>query len=201
MSDIKEPIQKRAIEKRLKLIESAKKVFNDKGYHNTYIKDITGESGISTGLFYKYFKDKNDIYEEVVKLLIKKEMKVVLEFRDRMTKKDNKKQVIKSYIENRLEMIPYKRIMEEFQILIEENEPIKEFLNNAKNDYLDAIKDILFEIWDDVTETTIYVGTMLIWRTISSNVIEIANINDLDLKNEYIDNLTDLIYKYINIES
>lgn len=200
MSDIKEPIQKRAIKKKLKLIESAKKVFNDKGYHNTHIKDITGESGISTGLFYKYFKDKNDIYVEVVKLLIKKEMKVVLEFRDRMTKKDNKKQVIKSYIENRLEMIPYKRIMEEFQILIEDNEPIKEFLNNAKNDYLDAIKDILFEIWDDVTETTIYVGAMLIWRTISSNVIEIANINDLDLKNEYIDNLTDLIYKYIKLD-
>lgn len=200
MSDIKEPIQKRAIKKKLKLIESAKKVFNDKGYHNTCIKDITGEAGISTGLFYKYFKDKNDIYIEVVKLLIEKEMKVVLDFKDRITKKDNKKQVIRSYIENRLEMITYKRIMEEFQILIEENEPIKDSLNEAKNDYLNAIKDILFEIWDNAIETTVYVGAMLIWRTIYSNIIEIVNINNLALKNEYIDNLTDLIYIYMKLD-
>lgn len=200
MSDIKEPIQKRAIEKKLKLIEAAKKVFNDKGYHNTYIKDITSEAGISTGLFYKYFKDKNHIYIEVVKLLIEKEMKVVWDFKDRITKKDNKKQVIRSYIENRLEMVTYKRIMEEFHVLIEENEPIKDFLNNVKKDYLNAIKDILFEIWDNATETTVYVGAMLIWRTIYSNIIEIANINNLALKNEYIDNLTDLIYKYMKLD-
>ena len=32
---------------------------------------------------------------------------------------------------------------------------------------------------------------MVIWRTIYSDVIEIDNINNIDLKNECIDNLTD----------
>ncbi len=200
MSDIKEPIQKRAIEKKLKLIESAKKVFNSKGYHNTYIKDITCEAGISVGLFYKYFKDKNDIYIEVVKLLIEKEMKIVLEFKDMIIEKDNKKQVIKSYIENRLETVTYKRIMEEFNILIKENEAIKDILNNVKKDYSNIIKDILFQVWDNATESKIHVGSMLIWRTIYSNIIEIDNISNIDLKNEYIDNLTDLIYKYMKLD-
>ncbi|HSQ87676.1 TetR/AcrR family transcriptional regulator [Romboutsia sp.] len=200
MSDIKEPIQKRAIEKKLKLIESAKKVFNDKGYHNTNIKDITGEAGISTGLFYKYFKDKSDIYIEVGKSIIKKEIKMVLDFKNRIIEEDSKKHVIRSYIENRLEIITYKSILEEFHILTKENEAIEDFANEAKKDYLNTIKDMLFRIWGHETESKIHIGAMIIWRTISSNIIEIDNINDLELKNEYIDNLTNLIYKYIELD-
>lgn len=200
MKDIKEPIQKRAIQKKLKLIESAKIVFKDKGYHSTHIKDITGKAGISTGLFYKYFKDKDDIYIDVVKLIIEKEMEIVLDFKYRMSQEDNKKQIIKSYIQNRLEVITYKGIMEELEILVKENESVKDFINNVKEAYLNTIKDILFRIWDNTTDSTIHVGAMLIWRTIYSNIIEIANIKNLDLKNEYIDNLTDLIYQYMKLD-
>lgn len=200
MSDIKEPIQKRAIQKKLKLIESAKIVFNNKGYYNTHIKDITCEAGISVGLFYKYFKDKNDIYIEVVNLLIRKEMKIVLDFKDKMVEKDNRKHAIRSYIQDRLNIITYKRIMEEFHILIKENEPIKDIFNNTKKEYLDIIKDILFQVWGKATDSKIHVGAMLIWRTIYINIIEIDNMDNLDLKNEYICNLTDLIYKYIQLD-
>jgi len=200
LSDIKEPVQQRSIEKKLKLIESAKKVFNDKGYHNTHIKNITDEAGISTGLFYKYFKDKNDIYIEVIKLLIKKEMQVVLDFNNRIIQEDNKKQVIRRYIENRIEIITHKIIMEELHVLIKENKAIEGFIDNVKKDYLNVIKDILFKIWACETETTIHIGAMLIWRTVYSNIIEIVDINNVDLKNEYIDNLTDLLYKYMKLD-
>lgn len=200
MSDIKEPVQQRAIEKKLKLIESAEKVFNDKGYHNTHIKNITDEAEISTGLFYKYFKDKNDIYIEVIKLLIKKEMHVVLDFNNKIIEEDNKKQVIRRYIENRLEIITQKIIMEEFYVLIKENKAIEGFIDNVKNDYLNVIKDILYKIWNDETEATIHIGAMLIWRTVYSNIIEIAKINNIDLKNQYIDNLTDLLHKYMKLD-
>lgn len=197
MSHIKEPIQKRAIEKRLKLIKSAKKVFNDKGYHNTHIKDITGEAGISTGLFYKYFKDKDDIYIEIVKLLIEKEMEVVLDFKNRMAEDIDKKQAIRNYIESRLEFITYKRVMEEFNVLMNENEQIKGFFEDVKKDYLNIIKEILRRIWVGAADSTVHVGAMLVWRTIYINIVEIAGMADEDLKKEYIDNLTDIICKYI----
>ncbi|KDR96547.1 transcriptional regulator, TetR family [Peptoclostridium litorale DSM 5388] len=197
MSHIKEPIQKRAIEKRLRLIKSAKKVFNDKGYHNTHIKDITGEAGISTGLFYKYFKDKDDIYIEVVRLLIEKEMEVVLDFKNRMAEDIDKKQAIRNYIESRLEFITYKRVMEEFNVLMNENEQIKGFFEDVKKDYLNIIKEILRRIWVGADDSTLHVGAMLVWRTIYINIVEIAGMADEDLKKEYIDNLTDIICKYI----
>jgi len=200
MTDIKEPIQKRAIEKKLKLIEAAKKVFNDKGYHNTYIKEITEEAKISTGLFYKYFRDKSDIYIEVVRLIIQKEMELVLAFKKKITEEDDKKQVIRNYIDNRLEVIKYNGIMEEFYTLNKENKSITCFINNVKEEHLNLFKDILFEIWDNETDSTIHIGAMLIRRTIYSNIIEIIDINNVDLKNEYIENLTDLIYNYMKLD-
>ena len=39
-------------------IESAIKVFEQKGYHNTRVKDITEEAGTSVGNFYRYFDSK-----------------------------------------------------------------------------------------------------------------------------------------------
>lgn len=45
------------------LLEKSIKVFYEKGYHNTTIKDITNEAGVATGTFYLYFKNKFVLYK------------------------------------------------------------------------------------------------------------------------------------------
>ncbi|MFX1339364.1 MAG: TetR/AcrR family transcriptional regulator [Promethearchaeota archaeon] len=49
-----------------KYIDSAIKVFEQKGYHNTRVKDITEEAGTSVGNFYRYFDSKEKIFEVVI---------------------------------------------------------------------------------------------------------------------------------------
>lgn len=66
--EIRIPIQKRSIEKRKKIIDTASKIFNDKGYLNTTTAEIAKEAGLATGSVYAYFKDKKDIFIEVLKL-------------------------------------------------------------------------------------------------------------------------------------
>lgn len=66
--EIRIPIQKRSIEKRKKIIHTAKKIFNDKGYFNTTTAEIAKEAGLATGSLYAYFKDKKDIFLEVLEL-------------------------------------------------------------------------------------------------------------------------------------
>ena len=66
--EIRIPKQKRSIEKKNKIIESAYKIFNEKGYHNTNTAEIAKEAGLSTGCLYDYFIDKNDIFLEVLKM-------------------------------------------------------------------------------------------------------------------------------------
>ena len=65
---IRIPVQKRSIEKRKKIIDAALKLFNTKGYFNTSMAEIAKESDLAIGSIYAYFKDKKDIFLDLVNL-------------------------------------------------------------------------------------------------------------------------------------
>ncbi len=46
-----------------KILQSARKLFFDRGYHETTIEMITADAGVSTGTFYVYYKNKIEIYK------------------------------------------------------------------------------------------------------------------------------------------
>ena len=61
---IREPKQKRAIEKKEKIIESGFNLICQNGYYNTNTKVIAKKANVSTGIVYQYFNDKHDILIE-----------------------------------------------------------------------------------------------------------------------------------------
>lgn len=60
-NEVREPIQKRSIEKKEKIIKSGFELICDKGYYNTNTAEIAKAAEVSTGIVYQYFKDKHDI--------------------------------------------------------------------------------------------------------------------------------------------
>ena len=62
--DIREPKQKRAIEKKNKIIDVGFELICKNGYYNTNTAEIASHAGVSTGIIYQYFKDKHDIFME-----------------------------------------------------------------------------------------------------------------------------------------
>jgi AcrR family transcriptional regulator len=48
------------------LLAAAEKVFSDRGYHATSIRDIAREAGFSVGGVYQFFSSKDDLYLRVV---------------------------------------------------------------------------------------------------------------------------------------
>lgn len=60
-SEIREPIQKRSIEKKEKIISCGFNLICEKGYYNTNTAEIAKSAGVSTGIVYQYFKNKHDI--------------------------------------------------------------------------------------------------------------------------------------------
>lgn len=67
-SEIREPIQKRSIEKKEKIIRAGFELICEKGYYNTNTAEIAKAAEVSTGIVYQYFKDKHDILIEGIKL-------------------------------------------------------------------------------------------------------------------------------------
>ena len=53
-------------EKRNLFIISALSVFEEKGFNNTRIKDITKKANTSVGNFYNYFKSKEEVFEVII---------------------------------------------------------------------------------------------------------------------------------------
>ncbi len=53
--------QKKALESEKLLFDTALSLILRKGFHNVHIEEIAKEAGTSVGLFYKYFKSKDEV--------------------------------------------------------------------------------------------------------------------------------------------
>ena len=64
-------------ERREQIVKAATKLFSEQGYYVTTIQDIAREAGISVGLIYQYFKDKDDVLFLTLKLVLETYEKVI----------------------------------------------------------------------------------------------------------------------------
>ena len=58
----------KSVQKRKYILETARKVFVDKGFKKVTMKDIVEACGISRGGLYLYFDDTSQIFLEVLKM-------------------------------------------------------------------------------------------------------------------------------------
>lgn len=53
-------------ERRAQLLEAARTVFGDKGYHAATVDDITRAAGVAKGTYYLYFSEKRTVFYELI---------------------------------------------------------------------------------------------------------------------------------------
>ena len=63
-------VTKNPVERKQELVDTAERLFLEKGYEQTAISDIVGEIGVAQGTFYYYFASKADVLEAVVEKTI-----------------------------------------------------------------------------------------------------------------------------------
>lgn len=71
-SEVRQPKQERAIEKKNKILRTGYDVFAEKGYYGTNTAEIAKRAGVSIGIVYGYFADKRDILLNVLDLYLQK---------------------------------------------------------------------------------------------------------------------------------
>ena len=85
---IREPKQKRSIEKKDRIIKAGYALFAEKGYFSTNTAEIAKAAGVSTGIVYGYFHDKRDILLEALDIYIHKVFTPILALLDGLTDLD-----------------------------------------------------------------------------------------------------------------
>ena len=98
--EIREPVQKRSIEKKEKIIESGFELICEKGYYNTNTAEIAKNAGVSTGIIYQYFKDKHDIFIEALKKFSDNIFYPMLNIPLKNFDKNNLNEIVKKMIDN-----------------------------------------------------------------------------------------------------
>lgn len=66
-----EATESRKYEKQKLIFNTAAKLFAEKGYNATSVKDIATRAAISVGTFYLYFKNKEDLFEQLYDEMVK----------------------------------------------------------------------------------------------------------------------------------
>ena len=193
----KEPIQKRALEKKKLLLNAAIELFNKNGYHNTYIRDIATTANVSTGLFYKYFKDKNGIYIATIKEMCQDEIVGYKTLKENLLKNDDKKKVIKEYLLDSLDNNLSTKLIEEVNVIAKELPVLQEVLKEEHMTSNKIFEELLIAIAPTAKPQTLQISAIMLRRTISANIITLIGFENNNSKEEYIDELTNLIYKYI----
>ncbi len=61
-----EPKTKKSKATKAKILDTAKQVFANKGFHKSTVKDITKAANLGYGTFYLYFKDKKEVFYALV---------------------------------------------------------------------------------------------------------------------------------------
>ena len=64
-SETSAPRSRKGVKTRARLVEAAKKVFEDVGFLDARISDISKTAGLSHGSFYHYFDSKEQVFREV----------------------------------------------------------------------------------------------------------------------------------------
>ena len=105
MSDfeIREPIQKRSIETKEKIIKAGFELICKDGYYKTNTSKIAKKAGVSTGIIYQYFKDKHDIWMASLEKYADKIFYPLLDIEDSFVIDDISsffEKLINQYIEN-----------------------------------------------------------------------------------------------------
>lgn len=98
-SEIREPTQKRSIEKKEKIIKYGFKLICEKGFHGTNTAEIAKASGVSTGIVYQYFKDKRDIFLQGIEQYAKSMMFPINDIINKQINKEDLYNEFKNFID------------------------------------------------------------------------------------------------------
>ena len=143
MDNIREPKQKRAIEKKEKIIEAGFKLICENGYYNTNTALIAKEANVSTGILYQYFNDKHDIFieginkygDEIFFPMLKIDDTFDIKNFDNLLKNAIKKQIKK----HRLSKIAHEEIMS----MTHSDDDVRNFYYKRELEMTENIKNIL----------------------------------------------------------
>lgn len=165
MKKIREPVQKRSIDKKNKIAEAGFALFCEKGYHGTNTIEIARQANVSTGALYSYFRDKRDVYIAAFDQYINSFSSVLLERLDDFQQPFRLPDFIERWISIYIEVYATSnRALAQLRMVMMEDEKINHHFCDFEIKYVSGIVEILNRnkiLLDDLSER-VYASCILV---------------------------------------
>ncbi len=138
-------------EKEKKIIDSALKLFAQKGYSSTSIQEIANDCGISKGAFYIYFKSKDTLLFAILDYYYKELVELFDSIKHKdITAKDKLVEQTSAFFEHALKHKDF-IIMQTREQAIPLNDSIKQLIIQMQTDIREFSLDYLLELYGEKT--------------------------------------------------
>ena len=161
--ELRNPIQKRAIEKKEQILECGFNLMCEKGYHNVDCIDIAKASNVSTGTVYQYFEDKHDIFLQGLKNYSDSLLFPILEYKNKTIKADGLSAFFKKVIKNTINVhtmsqSAHEEIMAMKHSDAKVNKIFQDFELEATEVLVDILKENNFKTQDIYEKSHLIIG-------------------------------------------
>ena len=192
-------IQVRTIENKEKLVTSADDLFMIKGFYNTTSKEIAKHAGVSTGVFYNYFDNKTDIFIEIYKNTCSYSYNYLENLISSLSIENvDYKPLFINYIRNGIKASCKNRhLYDDLESLKKESCEVYNIYNYNNDKMILLLQDFIKSLYHGEKNINWNIKCQIILNTVQSNANAIVTIKDNKQRNEYINNLIDMLYKFI----
>lgn len=198
---VRKPVQKRSMEMKEKILDSALQLFCEKGYHNTTTNEIAQRAQVSIGSLYSYYKDKDTIFYEILERYHEKFNSAknnVIFNRDFF--KSDLKAWLRSLIESLIKVHEEsKELNRELTVLSYYNPKVSEILEQQKKKTFDTTIGYFMDFKDELQTVDIEATATVIFDFISATIDRIVFGKNEISRERLIDTSIDIVYKYFEL--
>ena len=193
------PQQQRSRETKHNILESGFKLFSEKGFYKTNSKEIAREAGVSIGSFYLYFKDKKDLFKELL-LDYHRKIHTVLENIEIETflKAGERKEFL-LYLINKLieshEISP--QFHQEVHVMAQSDPDISQVIEFSKKESYKMTKSMM-AVWSkQLRIKNLDAAAVVVQNAIEEIVHKLLFSLSKKQGKKVVDELTDMLYRYL----
>ena len=193
------PQQERSKETKQNILKAGLTLFSEKGFYKTNSKEIAREAGVSIGSFYLYFKNKKDLFKELL-LDYHKKIHSVLEDIEIETfiKAGERKEFLRYLINKLIESHEiYPQFHQEIHVMAQSDPEFSKIIEFSKTLSYKITKSMM-AVWKEQLRIENIDAAAIVVQTSTEEIVHklLFSLSKRQGK-KVIDELTDMLYRYL----
>jgi AcrR family transcriptional regulator len=193
------PRQKRAREKKGRLIKAALEEFSRRGYNRTSAKRIAAGAQVATGTFYRYFRDKKAVFMAVCRS-VETEIGVIIFERGQEMRKRGvlETEILKSLIKTSVDAHhANKKFHREVMAMQLQDQEVASWVRERESRTLNSLKDFLEPMREHYRPRDLETAAELILHTVEETAHRAVLFDSASGEDELVRELSDMIVRYM----